>query len=143
MSNPRLQKILVPVDFTKKNKAALDYAKHLAHQNKSDLTLIHVIETIEYADDEEVADFYEKLKKRSKTQLQMLVDLLSADNINAEGKTVLGHRARGIVSYAMRHNMDLIVLSSHRIDPTEPAKSLSTLSYQVSVLCQCPVLLVK
>ena len=143
MSNPRLQNILVPVAFPKQNKAALDYAKHLAHQNKSDLTLIHVIETIEYADDEEVADFYEKLKKRSKTQLQMLVDLLSADNINAEGKTVLGHRARGIVSYAMRHNMDLIVLSSHRIDPTEPAKSLSTLSYQVSVLCQCPVLLVK
>ena len=73
----------------------------------------------------------------------MLVDLLTADNINAEGKTVLGRRARGIVSYAIRHDMDLIVLSSHQIDATETGKGMSTLSYQVSMLCRCPVLLVK
>ncbi len=40
--------ILVSVDFTEKNHAALRAAKQLAHQNQARVTLLHVIETIEY-----------------------------------------------------------------------------------------------
>jgi hypothetical protein len=39
--------------------------------------------------------------------------------------------------------VDLIVVSSHKIDPHAAVASLGTLSYQVSILCDCPVLLVK
>jgi nucleotide-binding universal stress UspA family protein len=39
--------ILVPLDFTAKNQAALEIARELASQNKASVTLLHVIETIE------------------------------------------------------------------------------------------------
>ena len=38
---------------------------------------------------------------------------------------------------------DLIVMSSHRVDLEAAVQSIGTLSYQVSILCDCPVLLVK
>ena len=47
------KKILVPLDFTQKNNEALRVALNLAKQNNSAVILMHVIETIEYADDED------------------------------------------------------------------------------------------
>ena len=135
--------ILVPVDFTEKNNAALKAAKQLAHQNQASVTLLHVIETIEYVDDEEVADFYDKLKATSKTKLQFLAGLFTAENINVQYKIVVGKRARGIVSFALQKNVDLVVLSSHKVELSEVPKGLGTLSHYVSLLCQCPVLLVR
>ncbi len=135
--------ILVPVDFTEKNNAALRTAKQLAHQNQARVTLLHVIETIEYVVDEEVADFYDKLKATSKTKLQFLADLFTAENINVQYKIVVGKRARGIVSFAMQNKVDLVVLSSHKVELSEVPKGLGTLSHHVSLLCQCPVLLVR
>ena len=61
--------ILVPLDFTRKNAAALRFALNLARQNQSRVTLLHVIETIEYADDEEIAQFFDSLKKRARERL--------------------------------------------------------------------------
>ena len=43
----------------------------------------------------------------------------------------------------MEHNVDLIILNSHPSDPHAPGKSWSTVSYQVSLLSPCSVLLVK
>ena len=54
-----------------------------------------------------------------------------------------GKRAQEIVQYSMDQQVDLIVMSSHKIDAAQPVQSLGSLSYQVSLFCQCPVLLVK
>ena len=54
----RFQHILVPVDFTEKNEPALQIALDVALQNKSRVTLLHVIETIGESD-EEIERFYE------------------------------------------------------------------------------------
>ncbi len=60
-----------------------------------------------------------------------------------EWKIRVGKRAREIASYEAEHDIDLIVLSSHPINPDDPGGSLATLSYQVALLSRCPVLLVK
>jgi hypothetical protein len=39
--------------------------------------------------------------------------------------------------------VDLIVMRFHKVDPAARDSSLGTLSYQVSILCDCLVLLVK
>jgi nucleotide-binding universal stress UspA family protein len=135
--------IMVPLDFTAKNEAALDVAFDLAKQNKSRVTLMHVVETIDYADDEEIASFYETLKNKAKVQLTILGQRFSDEGISLQEKVVLGKRARGIVAYAMRKKVDLIVLSSHKLRPDDEPQHWATLSYQVAFMCQCPVLLVK
>lgn len=135
--------LLVPLDFTPKNAAALRVALDLAMQNQARVTLVHVIETIEYADDEEIAVFYENLKKRARAKLESCAAKFKEANVPVAEKVVIGKTARGIVSYAMRKAVDLVVLSSHKIDLNQAPEGWATLSYQVSILCQCPVMLVK
>jgi nucleotide-binding universal stress UspA family protein len=135
--------ILVPVDFTRKNNVALRFACNLAKQNHSSVTLLHVIETIDYVDDEEIATFYESMKKKAHANLATAAQRFHEAKIPVSEKVMMGKRGHGIVSYAMRKKIDLIVLSSHKLNLTQVQKSWATLSYQVSTLCQCPVMLVK
>lgn len=140
---PLFKNILVPLDFTAKNQSALRLALRLAKQNNAHVTLLHVIETIDYADDGEIADFYETLKKRARAHLKTYVEQFHAADVPVAEKIVLGKRARGIVSYSLQQNTDLIVLSSHVVKLEDGPRSWATLSYQVSILSQCPVMLVK
>jgi nucleotide-binding universal stress UspA family protein len=135
--------LLVPLDFTPKNAAALRVALDLAKQNQARVTLMHVVETIEYADDEKIAAFYESLKKRARAKLATFAEGFHDAKVPVAVKIVMGKTARAIVSYAMRKGVDLVVLSSHKIKLDEAPKGWATLSYQVSILCQCPVMLVK
>ena len=52
-------------------------------------------------------------------------------------------RVREIVSFTRENGVDLIVLSSHRIDKIHPAEGWATISYKVAILAPCPVLMVK
>jgi nucleotide-binding universal stress UspA family protein len=56
---------------------------------------------------------------------------------------VYGRRAGEIVQYAAANEVDLIVLASHRVNPSRIARDWGTISYKVGILAQCPVLLVK
>jgi nucleotide-binding universal stress UspA family protein len=60
-----------------------------------------------------------------------------------ESVVVYGRRAEGIVDFAAAHDVDLIVLASHRVDPSMANRDWGTISYKVGILAQCPVLLVK
>jgi universal stress protein A len=140
---PRFQHILVPVDFTAKNQAALDIAFEMASQNSARVTLLHVIETIENVPQEELAAFYDRLNSRAETQLESRSQRFADAGVAVDRKIRHGKRLAEIVRDARDRKADLIVMSSHRVDPTAAAQSLGTLSYQVSILCDCPVLLVK
>jgi universal stress protein A len=139
---PRFQHILVPVDFTAKNEAALDVAFETAIHNHAHVTLLHVVQTIDYAD-EEIDDYYARLESAACKNLDRMAQRFAEAGVAVDFKTRLGSRTHEIVQYANQHNIDLIVMSSHRIDREQPVKSLGTISYQVSMLCQCPVILVK
>lgn len=143
---PRFQHILVPVDFTPKNQAALEIAFEQALHNESRVTLLHVIETIDTGDDEsddELKKFYERLQQRAWSELDSMAQRFAGTNIPVDQKVRLGRRPYEIVAFAGEQGVDLIVMSSHTVDPQQPIQSLSTVSYQVSVLCDCAVLLVK
>jgi len=135
--------VLVPLDFTDKNNSALRIAVQLAQQNHARVTLLHVIETIQYAEDEEVAAFYEKLKTRARANLALCAERFENGKTPVSTKIVMGDTARGIISYAMTKDIDLVVLSSHKVRLNETPRGWATMSYQVSILCQCPVMLVK
>lgn len=136
-------KILVPVDLTDSNRAAIEVASQLAAGEEGSVTLLHVIEAIADAEFEEMKDFYQRLEDKAR---EAMVDL--AAPLTVSGKTVdkqitYGNRAREIVGYADLHGTDLIVLSSRQLDPEQPEKTWTSISHQVAVLARCPVLLVK
>lgn len=135
--------LLVPVDFTEQNQAALQVTAQLASPHETQVTLIHVIETIDYVADEEIEQFYKMLTQRAKVKLDQLCERFREANVKIQGKVIMGKRARGVVTYVMQNGVDLVVLSSHRVNLAEQPKVVGTLSHQVSQLCPCDVLLVK
>ena len=134
--------ILVPVDFTDKSARALDTAIRMATANRSRLTLLHVIETLEY-EDAELKPFYESLESSAWSKLKPMAEQVAKAGIEVEQDVVYGRRAVCIVDYASDKKADLLILGSHRITLDNLPKNLVTLSYQVSIMCQCPVLLAK
>ncbi len=136
--------ILVPVDFTAKNQAAIAAARQLARQSGARVSLLHVIEFIDVPeDDEEISSFYDKLRARSQRELDKLLTMFTGDDCEVTVETVINSRSKGIVLYAGENDVDLIVMSSHPIDPDKRSGGWGTISYQVSAFCHCSIMLVK
>ena len=140
---PLFGRILVPLDFTDKNVAALDVAVRLAVQNQSSVALLHVIEMVEHLAVDELKGFYSKLEAEARRRLGFPVSLFLEKGLTVEPEIGYGKRAEEIVNYAAANQVDLIVLSSHKFDEERPTQSLATISHKVAILAQCPVLLVK
>ena len=135
-------RILVPVDFTEKNRVAMNAVMELARAGASEVTLLHVIETMAYEDDE-IKSFYATLEHKARSRLQELAEQFDDTEISITGEVVVGRRGDCIVHYVLANEIDLVVMSSHPIDVDQLSQNWATLSYQVSILCPCPVLLVK
>ena len=135
--------ILVPTDLTEKSLKALDIAVKMALQDVSMVTLLHVVKTIEDADHEEFEDFYEKLRQRAQQKMDEMVNRYQDEKLTIDKKITYGKRARDIVRFAQENAIDLIVLSSHKIDATNSTQGWGTISYKVGILSHCPVMMVK
>lgn len=138
--------ILVPVDFTLKNEAGLNTALDLARSAASEpakVTLLHVIETIEHVEFDEMKDFYRGLETRAAAKLFGMEERFKSALIPIYHEILYGRRAETIVKHAEELEVDLIVLSSHKVDRDHPALSVGTISYRIAIVARCPVLLVK
>jgi nucleotide-binding universal stress UspA family protein len=141
------RKILVPVDFTDKNEAALaaalQTASHADPEQRGEVELLHVIETIEHIGFEEMADFYRGLETRAAAKLFALEDRFRQAGLEVRHEILYGKRAETIVRHAEDWGADLIVLSSHKVDRDHPALGWGSISYRIAIVARCPVLLVK
>ncbi len=135
--------ILVPLDFTRKNARALKIASDLASSGRAKLTLIHVIEVVPGLPVEELRGLYRKLEESARTKLRSRAAALARRGIAVREKVVLGQRVREILNHAIAEKVDLIVLSSHRVNVERRGEGWGTISYKVGILAPCPVLLVK
>ncbi|HLX10465.1 MAG TPA: universal stress protein [Thermoanaerobaculia bacterium] len=135
--------LLVPLDFTDKNEAAIAIAIETARRDGAEVTLLHVIETIDHMEFDEMADFYRKLEARAAARMAVLVERFVGAGVRARFEIVFGKRAESILEQTAGGKIDLVVLSSHRVDREHPALGLGTISYQVAIVARCPVLLVK
>lgn len=137
------RRILVPVDFTAKNERALARARQLAELAGGEVTLVHVVETLEDELDADLEGFYRKLEAKAEEKMAPVLEGLGDGGFGKRSAVVLGHRARAIADFAEHDKTELIVLSSHRVDPDKPGSDWMTISYKVAILARCPVLLVK
>ena len=122
------QKILVPVDLAPKSLAAVDAAYELAVQLGAQVTLLHVIETIEHIQFDEMKQFYERLESSARNGLQEFSERFAAGNLQVDQALVYGHRTQEIVDFAIQNRVDLIIMASHRIDPDRPGHDWSSIS---------------
>lgn len=133
--------VLVPVDLTDRNRRALEAAARLAGED-GEITLLHVIETLDLPF-EELEDFYERLHDRAQKEMDQMAEPLSVSGVAVIQRVCYGSRLREILGYAEEYATDVIVMSSRRLDVSDRPTAFATLSHQVAILSQSPVLLVK
>lgn len=137
------QRILVPVDLTERSQTAVDLALEFAKSAKAEVTLLHVIETIEHVTFDEMKDLYKRLEISARKGLKEFAERFEVKRLKVEQLVTYGHRTRGIIETAVSCQADLIIMASHRVDPDRPGHGWSSISYGVAVMAPCNVLLVK
>jgi nucleotide-binding universal stress UspA family protein len=118
---PVFQNILVPVDLADVHQPALQIAAHLAKENHGEVTLRHVVEVISEVWATEEREFDTRLEQMARDHLARLGHALEAHGVPRREEVVFGHRAPEIVRDAGETGVDLIVLTSHRIDLEHPS----------------------
>lgn len=134
------QNILIPVDFTPKNKRAIAAALQ-AGGPRARITLLHIVEEISLPTTRDLKDFYAELMTEGRLRMKKLARVIRRRPVREE--IYLGHRTDGIVRTAQARKIDLIVMSSHAVTPGRKGQDWGTISYKVAVLAPCPILLVK
>ena len=137
------QHILVPIDLSGRTERAVDTACDVGQMTGARVTLFHVIETIAGADYDEFRSFYQELEGRAATHLASLPRRPAGSAPEIAWMVVCGKPVEEIVRFAVDQDVDLIVMTSHAVDVSRPGHGWGTLSYKVSVLAPCSVLLVK
>jgi nucleotide-binding universal stress UspA family protein len=130
----------VPIDLSERNERQLRAASALAERGRARITLLHVIEQVRHLPVAELRPFYVRLENASRRRLAG-----AAKRFAGPVRTLVrvGDPPREIVRVAARRRADLIVMGSHKPDPTRPGGGWGTTSYKVGLLCPCAVLLVK
>ena len=134
--------ILVPVDLTDKNAAAVEEAIRLAAGKGTTITLLHVIETLDLPF-EEIEDFYKQLATKARRKLRQLGKRASGRGPELRYETTYGRRVRAILDHVIDHNIDLVVITSHQIEPGDPPTSWMTISHQVTLFANCSVMVLR
>jgi nucleotide-binding universal stress UspA family protein len=137
------RRILVPTDLTDRTIHALEVATNLAAPADARITLLHVIETIAGAEDEQVTAFYRKLERQAAGRLKEIIARASAKRSEMATEIVYGKRVEEVLRFVRANDVDLIVLASHPLDASRPSEGLGTMSYKLGILAPCAVLLVK
>jgi nucleotide-binding universal stress UspA family protein len=117
---PRLQKILLPTDFSGCANYALPYAAEIARTTKATIVCVHVVEPVVpavgytgLAEPMPIADISEQLEDSAERQLPKLAECEACAGLNVEEIIVHGDAAAEIVRVAAEEEVDLIVIASH------------------------------
>lgn len=135
--------ILIPTDLSQHAERAVDVATELAASTSGTLTLLHVIQTIQGVEFQEMESFYAELENRARKRLAALVARRTHGGVFMRMELAYGAPATEILRISQERAVDLVVLASHTINRDEPSSGWATLSYKVGLLVTCPVLLVK
>lgn len=141
------QHLLVPVGLNAPDCATIDTAFDLARQYGARTTLLYVIEAIHADDDEDdetgLDAFFSELETNVRRKLASFVHRFEEAGLSVRVEVIVGHGPREIVQYSATTSVDLVVMQSERLDLNRPFENVSIASHQVSLFCQCPVMLVK
>jgi len=114
----RLQKILLPTDFSEYSAAATKYACELATKFDAELHLLHTLETHiaampEFGMGLALAPYVKEPRAAAERSLADVLDPKWSAGRTVIQAVVEGSPKTEIVGYARKHEIDLIVLTTH------------------------------
>lgn len=142
---PRIDRIMVPVDFGPSTHRVIGVAARMAEHYDAAISLIHVVDLEYYPYYGFGSDPFRAVEKdmvlASDKKLAEYVAELQGAGIIATRETVKGHPASAIRETAEAHDVDLIVVGSHGRTGLDRAL-VGSVSEKVLRSAHCPVLVV-
>ena len=142
----QFERILVPVDFSECSLKGLEYAKRLAKQFGSKLTVLNSVAFQYYITSDEYARYdlpllMEQAGKAARRQMRELIEKTDWEGIEVKPSLQIGHAGQQICARAAGQHADLIVTSTHGTTGFKHVLVGSTAEYVVRH-ASCPVLVV-
>lgn len=111
----KLEKILVPTDFSELSNQAIDVALPIAKQLGGRMVFLHVLERLDHPDDMTALfdEGYAYLRDRSIGLLNDLVIKSKQAGVEASAELVNGHPDVEILRMAEKMGADLIMMGTH------------------------------
>jgi nucleotide-binding universal stress UspA family protein len=134
--------ILIPVDLSSANEAVFSRARQLGDPDRTQITLLHVIETLQDDEPGEMDDFYEELREEADAKMKTWGEDIAQDGFDVHATITYGERGPEITRVAEETDVNLIVQRSHKMDRNKNP-NMGTVSHQVAVFAPCSVLLVR
>lgn len=146
-SHLKLDKILVPLDFSDCSLFALKYSTALAREFHASQSLLHAVHPDYYFSNSDFdvinyAMLMEYTRKAGLNQMKALLKHRHFAGLNVSGEVHVGHPITEILNAAKRRDVDLIVLSTHGRTGLKRVLLGST-AENVIRLASCPVLVVR
>lgn len=142
----RLQKILVPIDFSPTSKKALQYALRLTEQFSCEIVLLHVIEPLERIAGTPLAVDIFAQPEEDATAAEAELASLAANAPKRESSFTpavrRGHAPSEITKAAKEFDVDLIVIATHGYTSWRHL-CISSTAERVVHTAPCPVLVVR
>ncbi len=140
----RVQRILVPLDFSDQAQAVLDWAAHLAQEHGARVVLLHAYHLpVEFQQLEGAylpPDFWSNVKAEAEQSLARFAASLQERAIQVETRVREGYPASVIVDEA--DDADMIVIGTHGHSGLKHML-LGSIAERVVQKAPCPVLTVK
>ena len=142
----RFERILVPVDFSECSLKGLEYAKRLAKQFGSQLTVLNSVAFQYYITSDEYARYdlpllMQQAEEAARRQMRELIEKKDWEEIKVTPSLQIGHAGQQICARAAGQRADLIVTSTHGTTGFKHILVGSTAEYVVRH-ASCPVLVV-
>ena len=143
----KIQRILVPIDFSEHSKNALKYALPFAEKFKASIDLIYVVEPTIYPADFSFGQIgfpnvEEELRTRGSNELENLITKEIAGKVDSRKIVRTGKPFYEINQYALEENISLIIIATHGHTGMEHILFGST-AEKVVRKAPCPVLVVR
>ena len=143
----RLQKILLPTDFSKYSTAATQYACELATKFAAELHVLHTLElhltsTPEFGLGLAIPKYINECRAAAEKSLAGVLDPKWSAGRKVIQAVIEGSPKVAIIRYAREHDIDLIVLATHGRTGF-PHVIMGSVAENVVRTAPCPVLTVR
>jgi nucleotide-binding universal stress UspA family protein len=140
----RLERILVPTDFSDSARQAFRYGVSFAREYRAELLLLHVVEVVPagYASDlfpVPMAEVFREVSTHAEAELGRLAEEAREKGVEPLLRVVQGKASAEIVRVATEEKADMIVLGTHGRGLLDTALFGST-TERVVRKAPCPVL---
>ncbi len=140
----KIEKILIPTDFSDCAQHALMYALSLATEYKAQLIVLHVVPQLSLPPEMEASAgaLYDEMEKRAKEKITKLIPKRFLEKIKVQNVIVRGVPFLEIIKEARRRGVDLITIATHGRTGLQHAV-FGSVAENVARKAPCPVLIVR